>query len=336
MDRIVDIATDGLHLGVYRGFLTISKDREEVGRIALDDIGALIAHAHGLTWSHNVFIRLAENKVPVVLCAQNHAPIAVIWPLEGHYHQARRMQAQAAAPLPLKKQLWKQIVIAKVTMQARLLEALDKTTKNQSHKSLTMLARRVRSGDSQNIEAEAARKYWPLLFGSDFRRDRNGDSTNSLLNYGYTILRSIVSRALCAAGLHPTLGLFHSNNYNAFALADDMMEPFRPYVDAIVHNLVKAGKTEINAETKQILASLSTFDLEGTDGVSPLFIHINRFTHSLATSFDTGQAKLAFPLLPSKSELRRLGLENAEAGLLPENDDQAEAGARAATGTMME
>lgn len=312
MDRIVDISTDGLHLGVYRGFLTVSKDKEELGRVPFDDIGALIAHAHGLTWSNNVFIRLAENKVPVVLCAQNHAPISVIWPLEGHHVQAKRCQAQAAASAPLKKQLWAQIVVAKVKMQAKLLEAFDKKGKAQSYKALEMLARNVRSGDPQNIEAQAARKYWPLLFGADFRRDQGGSGLNSLLNYGYTILRSIVSRALCAAGLHPTLGIFHCNNYNAFALADDVMEPFRPLVDAIVHNLREAGKTELNAETKQILTSLSSFDLLGEGGVSPLFMHINRFTHSLATAFEAGKAQLVFPMLPTIEEMQSLGIQTPE------------------------
>jgi len=312
MDRIVDVSSDGLSLGVCRGFMTVSKDREEIGRIPFDDISGLIAHAHGLTWTNNVLVRLAENKVPVVICAQNHAPISVIWPLEGHHLQAKRFQAQAEASKPLKKQLWAQIVTAKIKMQARLLEALDKKSKSVSYKSLEMLVRNVRSGDPQNMEAQAARKYWPLLFGADFRRDQNAEGVNALLNYGYTILRSCVSRSLCAAGLHPTLGIFHCNNYNAFALADDMMEPFRPLVDALVYNLAASGQTEINAETKRILVSLSTFDMEGMEGTSPLFMHINYFAYSLANSFETGKAQLVFPELPNCQELRGLGLKTAE------------------------
>lgn len=188
-------------------------------------------------------------------------------------------------------------------MQGQLIAATG-----QSSAVFDMLARKVRSGDPQNIEAQAARKYWTLLFGKDFRRDKNGDGINALLNYGYTVLRAIVSRAICAAGLHPTLGIFHSNNYNAFALADDLMEPFRPYVDAVVFNLARQGRTEINAATKQSLTSISTFDVEGEDGTSPLSLHISRFIHSLATSFETGKAKLALPFLPKKEELNSLGL----------------------------
>jgi len=312
MERIVDVSSDGLSLGVSRGFMIVSKDREEIGRIAFDDIGGVIAHAHGLNWTNNVLVRLAESKVPVVICGSNHAPMSVIWPLEGHYSQAKRCQAQAAASKPLKKQIWAQIVIAKIKMQAKLLEALDKKSQNASYKSLEMLARKVCSGDPQNLEAQAARKYWPLLFGKDFRRDQESGGINALLNYGYTILRSCVARSLCAAGLHPTLGVFHCNNYNAFALADDVMEPFRPLVDAIVYNLAAAGQTEITAETKQILASISSFDLEGVEGTSPLFMHINYFAYSLATSFENGKAQLVFPNLPSCEELRGLGAKTAE------------------------
>lgn len=307
MNRIVDIATDGLHLTIYRGFLIVSKDDAELGRIAIADIGALIVHAHGITYSNHVFIRLSEQEIPVVLCGQNHAPIAVIWPLEGHHVQAKRMQAQAQAARPLQKSLWAQIVVAKVKMQGQLIAAIG-----QPNAVFDMLARKVRSGDPQNIEAQAAKKYWSLLFGNEFRRDKNGDSINGLLNYGYTVLRAIVSRSICASGLHPTLGIFHSNNYNAFALADDLMEPFRPYVDAVVFNLVKQGQTDVNAETKQSLTSISTFDLKGTfhgeDSVSPLFMHISRLTHSLAKSFESGKAQLDLPTMPTYEELNKLGL----------------------------
>jgi len=302
MNRIVDIETDGLHLAIYRGFLTVLKSGNEVGRIAIEDIGAVIVHAYGITWSNHVFTRLSERGIPIVLCAQNHAPVSVVWPLEGHYAQGARMRSQLQAARPLQKQLWAQVVVAKIRMQGQAVIAAD-----QNGRAFEMLVRKVRSGDPENIEAQAARKYWKLLFGSEFRRDKNSDGTNALLNYGYTVLRAIVSRAICGSGLHPTLGIFHSNSYNAFALSDDLMEPFRPLVDIVVRNLILAGKNEVNQETKSCLTSISTFDLKGDEGTSPLNLHISRFVHSLVTSFESGKAKLTFPLLPSKEELRWLG-----------------------------
>lgn len=305
MNRIVDIESDGLHLAIYRGFLTVAKNGSEVGRIAIDDIGAVIVHAHGITWSNHVFVRLSERGIPVVLCAQNHAPVAIVAPLEGHHAQGARMRSQVAASRPLQKQLWAQVVAAKIRMQGQVILAVE-----QNGKTFEMLARKVRSGDPENVEAQAARKYWQLLFGPKFRRDKNGDGLNAMLNYGYTVLRAMVSRAICGSGLHPTLGIFHSNSYNAFALSDDLMEPFRPLIDMIVRNLSQAGKNKIDAETKYHLTSVSTFDLEGDEGTSPLTLHINRFVHSLATSFETGRAKLVFPSLPTKHEL--LGLAAPE------------------------
>lgn len=228
----MDISTDGLHLAIYRGFLTVSANGEERGRIALDDIGALIVHAHGTTWSNQVFVRMAERNVPVVLCAANHAPVSVVWPLEGHHAQGARLRAQIDASKPLRKQLWQRVIAAKIRMQGQVLAANGKEAG-----AFDMLARKVRSGDPDNIEAQAARRYWKSLFGTDFYRDPNADGANALLNYGYTVLRALVSRAICASGLHPTIGIFHSNRANAFALADDLMEPYRPLVDQLVFNL---------------------------------------------------------------------------------------------------
>ena len=302
MDRIVDISTDGLYLAIYRGFLTISQSGEEVGRIALDDIGALIVHAHGASWSNQVFVRLADRNVPVVLCAANHAPVSVVWPLEGHHAQGARLRAQIDASRPLQKQLWQKIVAAKIRLQGHVLAANGKEAG-----AFEALARKVRSGDPENIEAQAARRYWKALFGPDFSRDQGADGANALLNYGYTVLRAIVSRAICASGLHPTMGIFHSNRNNAFALADDLMEPYRPLVDQIVINLITAGEEEVSRKAKLALTSLSTFDLESGLGLSPMTVQAGRFVHSLATSFETGKASLELPAIPTALELSGLG-----------------------------
>lgn len=309
MDRIVDISTDGLHLAIYRGFLTVTKSGEEHGRIALDDIGALIVHAHGTTWSNHVFVQMAERNVPVVLCAPNHAPVSVVWPLQGHHAQGARLRAQIDASRPLQKQMWQKIIAAKIRLQGHVLHANGK-----EGGAFDLLARKVRSGDPDNIEAQAARRYWKALFGSEFARDQDADGVNALLNYGYTVLRALVSRAICASGLHPTAGIFHSNRANAFALADDLMEPLRPLVDQLVYNLAKAGPVALSPAIKRQLTSLSTFDLQGTAGISPLLLHVNRFVHSVAISFEKGCLELELPSLPTPLDLAGLGMTSPDEG----------------------
>lgn len=296
MERVVDIETDNLFLAVHRGFLTVTSGGEERGRIALDDIGALIVHAHGTTWSTSVFTRLSDRGIPVVICGANHAPAAMVWPLEGHHVQGARMRAQLAGPRPLAKQLWAQVIKAKIRMQGHILA-------RQGHEAgaFDLLARKVRSGDPDNIEAQAAHRYWKTLFGPDFSRDQNAAGINSLLNYGYTVLRAIVSRAICAAGLHPTVGIFHANRANAFALADDLMEPYRPLVDQFVLDLVNAGQSEVDSAAKQTLTAIATLDLPGPLGLSPLSVQVQRFVHSLAISFETRIAALEFPNPPIRA-----------------------------------
>lgn len=308
MQRVVDIETDGLYLAVYRGFLTVSDGGQEKGRIALDDIGALIVHAHGVSWSSHVFVRLSERAVPIVICGANHAPVACIWPMEGHHLQGARMRAQAAAAKPLTKQMWRRIVAAKIRMQGEILRR-----NGAEAGAFSLLARRVRSGDPENVEAQAARRYWKALFGSDFSRDQQGEGANGLLNYGYTVLRALVSRAVCAAGLHPTLGIFHSNRANAFASADDLMEPYRPLVDQIVLDLMRGGEQDVTAGTKQALARIGTLDLPTPVGISPLSVQVQRFVQSVATSFETGAVDLELPEAPLTASICAL----------PEADDGA-------------
>ena len=168
MERIVDISTDDRHLAAHRGFMIVSEQRQEVGRVPLDDVAAVIVHAHGVTWSTNLAVALAERGAPLVLCGPNHAPVGVFLPLDGHHGQNARMRAQWDAGKPLAKQLWSRVVTSKIRWQAAVLEATGR-----ERAALDMLQRRVRSGDPDNIEAQAARRYWPLLMGADFRRDRD-------------------------------------------------------------------------------------------------------------------------------------------------------------------
>jgi len=203
------------------------------------------------------------------------------------------MRAQLASSRPLAKQIWAQIIKSKIRMQGHIL-----ASHGHEAGAFDLLARKVRSGDPDNVEAQAARRYWKVLFGPDFSRDQDAAGINSLLNYGYTVLRAVVSRAICAAGLHPTIGVFHANRANAFALADDLMEPYRPLVDQIVLGLVDSGQSEVDAVAKQALTAITTLDLPGPLGLSPLSVQVQRFVHSLALSFETGVAALELPTPP--------------------------------------
>jgi CRISPR-associated protein Cas1 len=298
MDRIVDISTDGLHLSAHRGFLLVEEDREEVGRVALDDIHAVIVHAHGVTWSGSLVARLAERGAPIVFCNTNHSPVAVTLPLEGHHAQGARMAAQWSASRPLEKQLWRRIVQAKLMMQGSLLQARGR----QDGRALELMAARVRSGDPDNLEAQAARRYWPLLMGKDFRRDRDAGGTNGLLNYGYAVMRATVARAVVAAGLHPTVGIQHANRGNAFALADDLVEPFRPLVDALVAAMTEDAIESLTPTLKRRFARLIAFDLQIDGEASPVSVAAQRLAQSLARAFEGGRPDLALFQPPTPIE----------------------------------
>ena len=302
MDQIIDISTDGRHLSRDRGFLKVAENGAEVGRVPLDQIAAVIVHAHGVTWSGSLLVELSERGALLVLCAANHQPRAILWPLEGHHAQGARMRAQWQAKAPLVKQAWKQVVIAKITMQAAALEAF-----NQPPARLHHMARSVKSGDPQNIEAQAARHYWPRLMGRDFRRNPDMPDVNSLLNYGYTVLRATTARAIVAAGLHPTIGLHHANRANAFALADDLMEPFRPLVDATALNISRTYGPEVTPKAKQALARLIALDLPLGGVTSPVSVALAKLATSLALSFEAGKLTLALPAPPDALTLGGLG-----------------------------
>ncbi|MEO1199982.1 MAG: type II CRISPR-associated endonuclease Cas1 [Pseudomonadota bacterium] len=302
MDQIIDIATDGRHLSRERGFLKVSEGGREIGRTPLDRIAGVIVHAHGTTWSTSLLTELADRGAPVVLCGPNHAPRLVLMPLEGHHAQGARLRAQWQSKAPFRTQAWKAVVIAKINMQAAALDAVG-----QSPEPLKMLRRKVTSGDSTNIEAQAARLYWPMMMGDTFRRDTGGTGINALLNYGYTVLRAATARAVVAAGLHPTIGLHHSNRGNAFALADDLMEPFRPLVDCAARNLAAYNSSDVDIPAKQALAQLIAADLPLGDALTPVSVALMKLATSLGQSFEDGVLKLALPRPPAPLTLARLG-----------------------------
>jgi CRISP-associated protein Cas1 len=293
--RVVEIATDGRHLSIFRGFLVVTEKGEEVGRIALDEIAAVVANAHGLTYSNNALVGLSARGVPVVLCGANHMPAAIVWPVDAHHIQTGRMNDQVAASLPLKKRLWAQLVRAKILAQGAALAAVGAPSGG-----FYLLSRKVRSGDPDNVEAEAARRYWPLLLGKTFHRDQDGGGINGLLNYGYAVLRAGVARAVMAAGLHPSFGLMHSNRSNPMILIDDLMEPFRPIVDREVQRLVKDGTGEVDHDAKAALARIMVIDLPTNLGLSPLMTCAERLAQSLARAYagESDSLDLPLPALP--------------------------------------
>lgn len=292
--RIVEIADDRRHLFVHRGFLVVRDtdgERKELGQVPLDDIAAVIANAHGLTYTNNLLVALAERGAPFVLCGANHNAVGMLVTLDGHHVQAKRIEAQIGATQPTHKRLWAAIVKAKLEQQAAALEATG-----ASNVPLQALVGKVRSGDPDNIEGQGARRYWTLLFGDDFRRDQSGEGLNALLNYGYTVLRSAMARAVVASGLHPSLGLHHSNDANAMRLVDDLMEPFRPVVDLKVWQLNRAGETLVTPETKRALVRVLYDDMQTTLGVTPVMVCMQRLATSLAQIYLGERPKLDLPL----------------------------------------
>lgn len=288
--RVVEVASEGRHLARLRGFLTVSRNGVEEGRVPLDDIGALLCNARDLTYTNDLVAELARRGAAVVSCSADYLPVAWLWPVEGHHVQALRMRRQLEASLPLRKRLWQAVVKAKIGRQADTLERLG-----LSAEGFQALARRVRSGDPGNVEAQAARRYWPLLFGKDFRRERFGPMPNPFLNYGYTVLRAATARTVVAAGLHPSLGIHHHNRGNAMCLVDDLMEPFRPLVDYAAVRLVWDGVDDMNTEAKQSLAAVLGMDLVTERGTTPLQTCLERAAQSLAQSFESGKPALIFP-----------------------------------------
>ena len=292
--RIVEIADDRRHLFMNRGFMVVRDtegERKELGQIPLDDIAAVIANAHGISYTNNLLVALAERGVPFVLCGPNHNVVGMLLTLDGHHVQAKRIEAQIAASAPTVKRLWAAVVKAKLEQQAAALEAAGAPTA-----PLTALVAKVRSGDPDNIEAQGARRYWSLLFGPDFRRDQDGGGLNGMLNYGYTILRSATARAVVAAGLHPSIGLHHSNDANAMRLVDDLMEPFRPVVDLKVWQLRHAGGDDVTPDSKRALVRVLYDDMQTNVGVTPVMVCMQRLATSLAQVFLEDRTKLDLPL----------------------------------------
>ena len=268
----------------------------ETKQAAIEDIGLLVLDNQQITITQAVLAKLLANNTAVITCDQSHHPTGMLLNLDGHTLQSQRFQAQIQASTPLKKQLWQQAVIAKIVNQASLLGQ-----RRQENKFLVNLSKNVLSGDSSNCEAKAAGYYWKNLFPEflNFKRFREGDPPNNLLNYGYAILRAMVARSLVGSGLLPTLGIFHRNQYNAYCLADDIMEPYRPFVDKVVCDIVRANGRflEMTPMMKQQLLGIPAMDVMLDDEKSPLMNAVQRTTASLAKCFEGNSRKILFPVL---------------------------------------
>ena len=276
--------------------LVISYPQEFVKPITIpiEDIGIIVIESLHVTITSTLLNKLLQYGVGVFCCDERHMPSGLMLPLEGHTQQTERIRTQLDASLPLKKNLWQQTVSAKIVNQARLLHS-----RGQEVENMMRWSREVQSGDQKNHEARAAVQYWSRLFPWEgFTRNPDGESPNHLLNYGYSILRGITARAIVSSGMLPMLGIFHKNKYNAFGLADDIMEPYRPFVDALVLELVDSGEDfhQMKKEFKIHLMSIMRTDVMIDGQKSPLMVAMSRTTSSLYDCYSGKTRKILYPL----------------------------------------
>jgi CRISPR-associated protein Cas1 len=254
ISRIVEVGNPSF-LSYKDRALRIERDGQQVARVPLEDLGVLVLDGHGIALTKTLLAACAEHKVAVVLCGANHMPAGLMLPIAGHSRHNLILRDQIAAKEETKAKAWQAIVQGKIENQSRVLEALlGKDTKVGRLKAF------VRPGDPENVEAKAAARYFLTLFDEEFVRARNEEGINAMLNYGYAVMRAAVARSICIAGMHPALGIHHKNQYNAFALADDLMEPLRPFVDALVWSYVRehGEPEELTPPVKAALLSVLT------------------------------------------------------------------------------
>jgi len=294
-DRILDLTQDEGRLHVDLNRLVLDSSKGRLFAIPASDLAVVLISSRALSVTPAVFLALAEAGVAVVICDRAYRPRVEMLPLESHHLHSERLRIQVEVSKPRKKQLWKQVVQAKIRAQARVLDLLG-----ANGKRLRQMATRVRSGDPDNLEAQASRQYWPLVFKDpSFRRRPKGQGLNLQLNYGYAVVRGIVARAVCGAGLMPSLGLHHHNRYNAFCLVDDLMEPLRPLVDLVVARSHQDAEFEekLSPETKRHLVRELTGPWPQGSERRTLFDISSRTASSYVHALEDNQEKLVFPEL---------------------------------------
>ena len=270
---------------------------EAVKTIPIEDVGVVVLDHRQITVTQALLGALLDNNCAVITCDARHLPTGLLLPLEGNTLQSERFNDQIEASLPLKKQLWQQTVQAKIHNQASVLKRLRQTEVG----NMSAWEKDVRSGDSDNLEGRAAVYYWKNLFPDidGFLRDRDGKAPNNLLNYGYAILRAIIARALVSSGMLPTFGIHHHNRYNAYCLADDIMEPYRPYVDELVVNytIQNGYPEELTTDVKSTMLSIPVLDVVINGQRSPLMIAATQTTASLYKCFSGELRKIVYPVM---------------------------------------
>lgn len=301
--RTIEFSTPGTRLSVALRQLVIERPEMPKATLPIEDLGVLIIDDARASYTQSVFIELLAAGATVMVTGRDHLPVGMMLPLDAHHVQTERHRAQVTVSEPVKKRAWAAIISAKIAQQGAVLAHF---TGNDD--GFVPMAKRVRSGDPDNLEAQAAQRYWPRLFGRDFRRDRDADGVNALLNYGYAVIRAATARSVVASGLIPSLGVFHRNRGNPFCLADDLFEPFRPFVDWRVRRLIDDhdGKTPPldDKATKAALLSLFNETIVIGGRRNPILVAIQLSAASLARVL-TGEGKdLALPLgLPIEPDL---------------------------------
>lgn len=268
-----------------------------IKQVPIEDIGVIVLDNKQVTITQGALGALLDNNVAVITCDEHRMPSGLMLPLAGNTTQSERFRHQIEASLPLKKQLWQQTIQAKIANQSAVLHQ----HRGLECGNMEAWVKQVKSGDSDNLEGRAAAFYWQNLFGhiKDFHRDREGVAPNNLLNYGYAILRAVVARSLVGSGLLPTLGIHHHNRYNAYCLADDIMEPYRPFVDRLVTEIVDSGIdcSTLTTEIKSKLLSIPVIDVIINDRRSPLMIAVATTTASLYKCYSGEIRKIAYPAM---------------------------------------
>ena len=271
-------------------------EKDRTVTIPIEDIGVVVIDHPQITVTHFLINALLENNVALIICDERHMPAGLLLPLEGNTTQSERFKHQINASEPLRKQLWQQTIRQKILNQAALLNEQKRKVENMKY-----WADQVKSGDAENHEARAAAYYWGEIFDTsiDFRRDPEGLAPNSQLNYGYAILRAVVARSLVSSGLLPTFGIHHHNRYNAYCLADDIMEPYRPYVDKIIVGMMNAGdiSEDLTKAQKTSLLQVPVLDVTINGRRSPLMLAVQQTTASLAKCFRQEIRRVEYPEL---------------------------------------
>ena len=292
--RIIDIS-EAAYLHLKQRQLCIDKQGKTVGKIPIEDLGVLILQHEAIVLTQQLIIACQKNKVAIIFCDAKHLPYSVALPIaEAHNLHNKVLKQQINITEPLRKCLWQQIVREKIRQQVMTLVLVDKDSAR-----LRRLIKEVKTGDSGNCEAVAAQIYWKLLFGNQFRRDVDREGVNSLLNYGYSIIRAMIARSICSTGLHPTLGLFHRNQYNALCLADDVMEPFRPWIDWLVYQMAQENQITINQYSKQLLLGLLSKEVVHEGKKMPLMVATHYLMANLKSCYNKEKKVLNYPQVES-------------------------------------